>query len=63
MAKAEDEQAKMEEEFGKTKEALEHMEKKYKLLEERLVEVEKQKDDLAGNLTVRQRNYSVLYPL
>jgi len=52
MARAEDEQKKMQEEFDKTKEELEGMEKKYKLLEERLVLVEREKDDLKGELAV-----------
>ena len=52
MAKAEDEQKKMAEEYEKTKESLDAMEKKYKLLEERCVMLDREKDDLKGELMV-----------
>ena len=52
MARAEDEGKKMQEEFEKTKEELEGMEKKYKLLAERLVMVEREKDDATSKLAV-----------
>ena len=56
MARAEDDQKKMQEEFEKTKEALETSEKKYKLLEERCVMLDRQKDELKSSLAVRLTN-------
>ena len=52
MARAEDEQKKMQEEFEKTKESLDTMEKKYKLLEERCVMLDREKDELKTELSV-----------
>ena len=52
MAKAEDEQKQMAEQYEKTKESLDAMEKKYKLLEERCVMLDREKDDLKGELMV-----------
>ena len=54
MAHAEDEQKKMEEEFEKTKESLGAMEKKYKLLEERCVMLDREKETLRDDLQVAE---------
>ena len=52
MARAEDEQKKMQEEFEKTKEELEKIEKKAKALEEQNVMLAQQKNDLFLQLQV-----------
>ena len=52
MARAEDDQKKMQEEFDKAKESLEALEKKYKLLEERSVMLDREKEELKTELAV-----------
>ena len=60
MAKAEDEQKKMAEQYEKTKESLDAMEKKYKLLEERCVMLDREKDTLKGELMASIISWSLL---